>query len=211
MGRLLVVWSCALFVTLLAQPASAEWYIAGQVGGAFPSNLQGLTGDQSNVGATLTNVSLKMGPVFGGKLGVYSEEMKWLGMEIEAYQSLLKVKAQTYTRSQSGTTTTGTLSESSFNMTTIGLNLVVRYPGDSFQPYAGLGLGLFTPNTDSTTQAGLNALAGLRYKFSQHFALFGEGKYNRATIDFRDPTNSSQLFQGTYSAVLFVAGLSIHF
>jgi len=201
-------------LALLPALASAETYIAGQVGGTLPFKLSGLKGDQSNAGATLSDVRLRLGPAYGGKLGYYSSEEKWLGMELEAYQSLLHVKPQTYTRSRSGTTTSGSLADTSFKMTTYALNLLVRYPGEAFQPYAGIGVGLFTPsspNSESNTAAGLNLLGGLRYKFGPHLAAFGELKYNRATIDFKDPTNASQLFQGTYSAVLFVAGLSLHF
>ncbi len=203
-----------LYVALLPQATHAEVYIAGQIGGAYPFKLTGLQGDQSNPGATLSDVLLRLGPAYGGKLGYYSSDEKWLGMELEAYQSLLHVKPQTYTRSQSGTTTTGSLTDTSFKMTTYALNLLVRYPDETFQPYAGIGVGLFTPSGpsgDNTTAAGLNLLGGLRYKFGQHLGAFGELKYNRATIDFRDPTNSSHLFQGTYSAVLFVVGLSLHF
>jgi hypothetical protein len=183
-------------------------------GGALPFKLTGLQGDQSNPGATLSDVALRLGPVYGGKIGYYSPEEKWIGMEFEAYQSALQVKQQTFTRSQAGTTTTGTLGGTSYKITTYAFNLLVRYPGESFQPYGGIGLGLFTPSGqggDNTTVPGLNLLGGLRYKFGQYVGLFGELKYNRATIDFTDPTDNSKLFQGTYSAVLFVAGLSLHF
>jgi hypothetical protein len=203
-----------LCLVLWPQPSHAEVYVAGQFGGALPFRLTGLQGDQSNIGATLSDVALRPGTVYGGKIGYYSPQEKWLGMEFEAYQSALQVKQQTYTRSQAGTTTTGSLGGTSYKMTTYGLNLVVRYPGESFQPYGGIGLGLFTASgqgSDNTTAPGLNVLGGLRYKLGQYVGMFGELKYNRATIDFTDPTNNSKLFQGTYSAVLFVVGLSLHF
>lgn len=195
-------------------PAQGETYIAGMFGGAMPFKLSGLQGDQSNPGATMSDVALRPGAVYGGKLGYYSPDEKWLGMEIEAYQAALQVKSQGFTRSQAGATTTGSLGGTSYTMTTLAFNLLVRYPGESFQPYGGIGVGLFTPSGasgDNSTVPGLNVLGGLRYKVGQYVGLFGELKYNRATIDFRDPTNNSQLFQGTYSAALVVFGLSLHY
>jgi hypothetical protein len=211
-GRLAMFVLLCLFSWPL--PASAEMYVAGMFGGTLPFKLTGLQGDQSNPGATLSDVSLRMGPVYGGKLGYYSPDEKWIGMEFEAYQSALQVQNQSFTRSRAGTTTTGTIGGTSYKMTTYAFNLLVRYPGENFQPYGGIGLGLFTPSgqgADNTTVPGLNVLGGLRYKFGQYVGVFGELKYNRATVDFNDPTNNSRLFQGTYSAVLFVAGLSLHF
>ena len=61
------------------------------------------------------------------------------------------------------------------------------------QPYVGAGLGLFFAHTNGIGGAnsssdnavpGFNGLAGVRYFFSEHVAMFGEYKYNRATFNF---------------------------
>jgi opacity protein-like surface antigen len=94
---------------------------------------------------------------------------------------------------------------------------VVRYPGTQFQPYAGVGIGVFfarakfsgpTGGTDNDNAVpGLNALAGLRYFASDHIALFAEYKYNRAAFEF--PTAIG--IEGDYSANHVLGGVSYHF
>lgn len=60
---------------------------------------------------------------------------------------------------------------------------------------------------------GLNALAGLRFYLTDHVALFGEDKYNRASFNFDkiDTFGSPGGFKGDYSVSHFVGGLSFHF
>lgn len=204
-------WLC-----LLPATAAAEIYIAGQGGLTMPNSLYGLTGvattTNSNAGATLSNVPLQKGLLYGGKLGYYSQDLPWLGAELEVFQSALKVKAVGYNVSGPNGSSSGTLANSSFKMTTYAFNLLARYPGESFQPYAGLGIGLFTPSLANNTSAGVNALAGLRYQMSKHFGIFLEGKYDYApSVDFPDPSNSARLFNGTYSAINFAVGLALIF
>jgi opacity protein-like surface antigen len=208
-----------LYMWLTSQAAFAELYLSGQIGQSFPNSVSDLHGvasnTGSNVGSILSDVGLRSGSVYGGKIGYYLPDLPWLGFEAEGYQSSLRVKQQGFTTRRPGSTSTGTLAETSFRMTTLALNLLVRYPGESLQPYAGVGVGLFTPSsnniTSNTTNPGLNALAGLRYKLQPYLALFAEWKYNRAPIDLKDPTNTTLQFNGTYSANMLVGGLSIHF
>jgi opacity protein-like surface antigen len=99
------------------------------------------------------------------------------------------------------------------NVLTWGINAVVRYPGKTFQPYAGVGLGMmfaeakFRGQSDSDTAPGLNALAGIRVFATDHLALFAEYKYHRASFTF--PTAIG--FEADYSANLFMGGVSYHF
>ena len=75
------------------------------------------------------------------------------------------------------------------------------------QPYVGAGLGLFFAHTNGIGGAnsssdnavpGFNGLAGVRYFFSEHVAMFGEYKYNRATFNF-DMVNVAGGLRGDYS------------
>jgi opacity protein-like surface antigen len=110
----------------------------------------------------------------------------------------------------------GTLqvTESSMRLMTLAFNVVARYPGTVFQPYAGVGVGAFY-FTSSTgffqgrqVVPGLNAMAGLKVLMTEELGLFLEGKYNRATLTNFDPTYG---LSGEYSAFNFVAGLAYHF
>ena len=87
------------------------------------------------------------------------------------------------------------------------------------QPYVGAGLGLFFAHTNGIGGAnsssdnavpGFNGLAGVRYFFSEHVAMFGEYKYNRATFNF-DTVNAAGGLRGDYSVHNIVGGLSFHF
>jgi hypothetical protein len=51
---------------------------------------------------------------------------------------------------------------------------------------------------------GLNLFAGARYVLTPHWALFGEFKFNHATVRFSD-------VRGNYDTQLFVFGLMWHF
>ena len=84
------------------------------------------------------------------------------------------------------------------------------------QPYVGAGLGLFFAETSNGSTSsdnlvpGFNALAGVRYFFTEHVALFGEYKYNRATFNF-DSVGRAGALSGDYSVSHVVGGLSFHF
>ena len=70
-------------------------------------------------------------------------------------------------------------------------NLVARYRAGIFEPYVGVGPGIFLlhtarePNSpgmpsysQSSTSVGLNTQVGLRAYVAEHISLFGEWKYN---------------------------------
>jgi hypothetical protein len=85
------------------------------------------------------------------------------------------------------------------------------------QPYVGAGLGVFFAHTNGfggqssdsdNAVPGFNGLAGVRYFMSEHIAVFGEYKYNRATFTF---DNTAGGLSGVYSVHNIVGGLSFHF
>ena len=160
--------------------------------------------------------------VYGGKVGYYFSSVKWLGVETEVFNTTPNDKQQTFTIS--GPPAFGppfTIPNSpgaSVNILTWATNVVVRYPGKQFQPYAGVGLGVFFARTkfsgpgggtDSDNAVpGLNVLAGLRYFPMKHLAFFTEYKYTRATFEFPNPAIASKF---DYSANHFLVGVSYHF
>lgn len=166
----------------------------------------------------------------------------WLGLEIEGYTLEPKVKAQTLNATQTVTrynpsltpaapagggcpagpdskpvTCTNNVSvpltESSLRVTTLALNLLVRYPAKWVQPYVGVGLGGFWFNgtgqfDGSKIFPGLNALGGFKVRVSDHWGIFAETKYNRVSINGMGPTLG---VQGTYSIFSWVGGISYSF
>ena len=187
-----------------------------------------------------SDLSLKNSPLFGGKAGYFfkDEGFSWLGVELEAFTSQPTIKNQTVSTSQEVTylpfnplppatcqpgitcqaqvTNNGTLqlSESSMRLITVAFNVVARYPGTTFQPYAGVGAGGFYFSSSGQIDGrqvvpGLNLQAGLKVLATEEWGLFVEGKYNYATITNLDPIGVG--LSGVYSAFNLLAGLAYHF
>ena len=93
------------------------------------------------------------------------------------------------------------------------------------QPYVGAGIGVFFAHTNGfgggqsasdNAVPGFNGLAGVRYFLTEHVAVFGEYKYNRASFNFNNagaalgPGGPGGL-SGDYSVHNVVGGLSFHF
>ncbi len=102
----------------------------------------------------------------------------------------------------------------SVRVITWATNAVMRYPGKQWQPYAGVGIGVFfaRANLAGITESdnavpGLNAFTGLRFFPTEHLAVFTEYKYNRATFDF--PTVLG--LETVYSVHHVLGGVSVHF
>ena len=90
-------------------------------------------------------------------------------------------------------------------MTVAALNVILRWPGERFQPYIGAGPGVFfvdasnSLGSTSDTKLGFNGLAGLKVFLTRNVGLYGEYKYNNAK------------FAATYEAHMLVGGLAFHF
>lgn len=165
------------------------------------------------------------------------EGFNWLGVEVEAFTSEPTIKNQTVTTThdltyiptnpappgvcQPGLTClaqqrlTGKLQvpESSLRLIAVAFNVVARYPGKLFQPYVGVGAGAFYFTRSGAIDArqvvpGLNVLWGLKILATPEWAVFIEGKYNRATLTNFDPVYG---LNGGYSAFNALAGIAYHF
>jgi hypothetical protein len=188
---------------------------------------------------------LKHSPLFGGKTGYFfsKEGFSWLGVEVEAFTSQPTIKNQTVTTThdltyipnvpqppglcQPGLTClvqerlTGRLQvqESSLRLIAVAFNVVARYPGKVFQPYAGVGVGAFyfdrwNGHTGSgaidgrQVVPGFNGQLGIKILPTENWGFFIEGKYNRATITNFDPVYG---LNGGYSAFNVLGGVAYHF
>jgi opacity protein-like surface antigen len=199
--------------------ASAEGYVAFQLGANIPSDASDIKGTGAAAGATISDLELKTSFMYGGKLGYYFSGLKWLGVETEVYTSTPDIKQQTATVTVPGLGfATGTIAETDLRVTTWAFNLLARYPGESFQPYAGVGLGLFFANIDSSSgldsdnwRPGLNVLAGARYFLTKNVGLFGEYKFNHANFSFDVTGVSNAAVEADYNAHILAFGIGYHF
>lgn len=187
-------------------PISAEWYVAGDVGPNFADRLTGVSGTNGLTGLHAPDFDLKNSISYGAKLG-YFPEHGWIGMEGEVLQTTPHIK------------NLGDIPGIHLRLTTVGINLIARHPGRTFQPYAGVGVGLViarigdSTTTQSNTEvvSGWNALVGLRAFVTPSVAVFTEYKYTAAALRFDEAFGATGGFEGTYRAQHVLVGLSYHF
>jgi opacity protein-like surface antigen len=204
---------------LFATTAQAEWYVGGYGGISVPGGLSNTTVSDATLGggvidARINDLQLKSGLLEGVKGGYFFESRPWLGIETDLYTQKPDVQQQTILGgTASGKVFSASIPSTSLRVSVWAANLVIRSPSMSevFQPYGGVGLGLFfatgSKGGQSNTQInpGFQFIAGARYVLTPDWALFGEFKYNNAQgIRFSG-------IKGNYDSQNFVAGLMYHF
>ena len=226
-----VVLGISLFaITVLAimspSTVQAESYVAGQFGLTFPQSLSGGVTTQEGIGGLdISDQPLKRSVNIGAKLGHYFSRARWIGVETGLSYTTPHIKEGSLTfTGPGGSLSSGTLSGVHQRMIIWDVvTLMLRYPGNRLQPYIGVGPALFfaslkgptAPPGQSATAIGLNAEAGVRYFMTRHWALFGEGKYNRARLGYISNDSNAAAdpfgFRATYSALTLSLGISYHF
>jgi hypothetical protein len=110
--------------------------------------------------------------MYGAKLGYYFNSLKWLGVETEVFNTNPNSKQQTVTVSGGGVSGTQTLAGPDIRVLTWApIDVVVRYQAGKFEPYAGVGMGVFfarvhdgaSGESSSSTKVGLNTQLGVRF------------------------------------------------
>jgi opacity protein-like surface antigen len=195
-----------LSIGLIPDRAGAEWYVAGQVGATFADRLKDVEGTNSLAGLTAPDFDLKNSVAYGLKLGYFPGD-SWVGLEAEAFHTTPHIK------------NLDDIPGIHFRVTTVGLNLIARYPGRTYQPYIGIGGGVAighvgnspTTTSDTDTSSSLQVLAGLRAFVTPRVALFTEYKYTDATFQFTGAFGSMGGFQADYAAQHVMFGMSYHF
>ena len=200
--------------SLMGEAAAADRYIGLYGGLTIPERLQDVRGIDSSSGVDLTDLKLARSAILGAKLGFFRSPKSWLGFETEFFYTNPHMKQQDITLTGAFPTTTTNFVGAHVRMATWALNLIGRYPGERFQPYAGVGLGIFWARisgqdigTSADTSPGLNLLAGMRFALTERLALFGEYKYNQAAFHFGRDVTLYTLYQAHH----FVGGLSLKF
>ncbi len=209
-------WCVVLTVLLLlGTEARAEMYVAGQVGVTLPQSLGNVEWSASGTTLGGNDLSLHNSVMYGAKLGYYFDSVNWLGLETEVFNTTPNLKQQSLII---GGVNTGTIPNVDFRVLTWApVNLVVRYQMGAFEPYAGVGLGIFFSRlaqggtSSSSTDLGLNTQLGLRYRVTKHVAVFGEWKFNHANISHNNAVGTGLNASADYNVHHLVFGLGYHF
>ena len=218
LGYTLGVYAVAMGMLCVTLPVQAEMYVAGQVGANIPQDLSNV--EYSAFGVTIggNDLALQNSLMYGAKAGYYFDSLKFqnfnLGVETEVFNSTPHIKQQDFTV---GGVNIGTAGFTNRVLTWAPVIVVVRYQAGAFEPYAGVGLGVFfsriSDGTDSSssTDVGLNTQLGLRYRVNPNLSLFGEWKYNYANINHDNIGGSGLDVSYNYNANIFAAGVGYHF
>jgi opacity protein-like surface antigen len=195
-------------------PASAEWYVAGTGGINFADRLNtiGGTGPQAGVSGPIIDFDLQNSITYGAKAGYFFGH-GWLGIEGEVLHTTPHIKGLPATASFPA--------DPGIHMriTTIGPNIIVRYPGRTVQPYVGVGVGMAiarigdtpTVRSDTDVAAVWNVLLGVRAFVTPQIAVFTEYKYTGASLEFDGAFGPDGGFAGNYRAQHILGGLAYHF
>jgi len=200
---------CALSLTiacLIPAVVQAEYYVAGQVGVNFADRLTGIQGTGNFVTQTGPDLDLKNAVLYGGKVGFFPGNGA-MGLELDVFNSQPNIK------------NLDNIPGIPLGVTNVGINLLLRYPGQTFQPYIGFGGAALIARISETVDVksdtdvgfGINLLGGLRTFITPYVAVFAEYKYTRGTLSFNEAFGSAGGFSGNYHAQAVVFGLSYHF
>lgn len=107
--------------------------------------------------------------------------------------------------------------------------IMLRHPGDTFQPYLGIGGGLFISHieqdvdlsffgsgnktaSDTSLDPGIDARAGLGIKVHKNITVFGEGRYTYFEAKYKDTVSDVRVKVETEPNVFyFLGGISFRF
>jgi opacity protein-like surface antigen len=206
----------SLGIGMCAAPlfAYAEVYVAGVGGINFADRINSIAGTGLQAGASgpFVDFDLKNSITYGGKVG-YFPRHSWFGIEGEVLHTTPHVKSLPRTATLDG------VPGIHFRLTTVGANMIARYPGRTFQPYVGAGIGvgiahigaITTVQSDTDVTTVWNVLAGLRAFVTPQITVFTEYKHTGASLQFDRAFGPDGGFAGNYRAQHVLAGLSYHF
>ncbi len=229
-GRWLTACVLALW-GLSGMFAQAETYIAGQVGYTLAQDVTNVNAIDPGLvglpaGTTVSNVDLNNSLMYGMKLGHYFASTPWLGVELEGFITTPHVPQQQLTLNVPGVGSIPIDQPGATNrLIVMAPNLVARYQAGAFEPYVGVGPGVFflhqqrAPDapggakySQSDTRVGLNTQAGLRYRLTDLISVFGEWKYNYVRFSLAGQANGPYFgYQATVNLHNFVFGIGYHF
>ncbi len=178
------------FLVAMGSPglARAEPYVAAYLGATFP--LDAKITDKDATPESASGVTVDESPVFGGKFGLWSDTVRWLGIELDISGYTADIPAQT----ASGLSVVATDME----ITASGFHLLGRIPlgapeGDPMRRayfYLGGGPAILAVAAErlgvsqDVTEFGVHALAGFKVFLSPNIALFAEYKFTFAEVTF---------------------------
>ncbi len=205
-------WCVGLLFFLVAMGSPglvrAEPYVAAYLGATFP--LDAKITDNTASPLTASGVSVDESVVFGGKFGLWSDAVRWLGLELDISGYAADIPDQI------------AVFATDMDITDFGFHLLGRIPlgppeGDPFRRayfYLGGGPAILAVQGErqgvrqDVSEFGLHALAGFKIFLSPNIALFAEYKFTYAEVTF-DITGGTEDIELMINQVY--GGIAYHF
>ena len=190
--------------------SEAEWFTDFYVGYAYTQD-DSVIETSSGISTTET-VDYDNAFILGYRLGYYFNSIPFLGLALEV--------------SYSEPTPDLESEEANLKVLPVSALLFLRaplyassaYPKGKFQPYLGIGPGLFISDykngqfDDTGFDVGLDARAGVAVMFAHNFAFFMEYRYSYFEFEFVDHMGGNRVsLEGDLSTHYGLAGLSYRF
>lgn len=192
-------------------PAAGGWFADIYLGAAIPQD-EDLKVSASGFQATRSDVDYDNSFTVGGRLGCWLDFYSSFGGALDA--SFFQPDAK----------------DMDVSVTSVSFLAMLRHPGQKFQPYIGVGLGLFVTDIDITVDLsavspgltetlsdtsidpGLDARGGLAIQLNQNVAIFGEYRFTYYNAEFKDTIAGVDVTVETdYKTHHLVAGVSYRF
>jgi len=199
-------------LTVLTQApgrASAEWFADLYVGSAFTQK-HDLDTDTLGFRVTFQDVAFDTSFAIGGRGGYWFESGPFrsvgldIGLGLDVSHFSPDVSRQTLTACGFGFCASGQFADFDLSVTTIGFDVLLRYPlmksqqfpKGQLQPYLTAGPALFIAQaSDSTnffpanqsntdTSVGVKVAAGAAWQFQKNWAVFGEYRFTHFSPEF---------------------------
>lgn len=208
-----------------AIPAKAEPFIDLYLGEAITQDSDVSVQLFTTTPATKTSEKVDFDPSFtvGMRAGHWFETVPYLGIAADF----------SYFKPESDKVKITTVALSPLLMLRYPLLIEHDFPKGKFQPYLGIGPGLFysdvsadfrpiLPNKVSglSLETGLDTRAGVAWLFNKHIAVFGEYRYTHYDIDIKNetaewlfglPTHVKETIETTIETNHLLMGMSVRF
>ncbi len=200
------------WLTLVAVPASADWFADFYLGAAFTSN-KDVTRDTPGGRETFEDVHFDKSFAFGGRIGYWFETapfvgpaVPFVGLGLDVSRFHPDISSQTVILVEAGGAVEPfRLNDIDLSVTAISFDLMLKwpllksqqFPKGQLQPYFTVGPAIFIATADDTTNFGLpnnqsdtdtsvgvKVGLGLAWQFHKNLALFGEYRFTHFKPEF---------------------------
>lgn len=233
----LVALTAAAMTLVGAAPAAAEFQLDVYGGGALTQNvdfsLSGLGGSNSTGGMSVNHTF-----AFGGRIGYWFGALPWLGLAVDGFQFGPEIPSQQISGSFGNTGAPPGSGAQKLNLTIQAVSFEIKaraplmksgaFPDGRLQPYILAGPAIFfaelddsnnfIPNnqSNSDTEVGVKAGAGIAFQIIPQIAVFTEYRYTHFSPSWTftnsaGSPSSSFGISTTINSHQIVGGLSFRF